>query len=265
MRAPAVWVIGLDVADAVIRRCAKRLDAQERERAQRLRRPQDRNRFVVAHGAMREILAQALGCAPEALVFQRGRHGKPRLAGPGDGARRLDFNLSHSRDLALLAVGWGMVLGVDVEYWRDPIDVESIARRVFSERERRSLAALPTAFRQEAFFLGWTRKEAYVKALGRGIHRGLGDFDVSILPRRPAVLQATRPDPREARAWRLHHLDVHPDYKAALATPRSVAGFVLRGWPAARSAGGGDASTGPFVGVRMGSDAPTAPFAEPIE
>lgn len=222
-----VWVISLDAPRAVVRRCTRWLDAAERSRMQRLRDVGERRRFAVAHGAMREILGARLGCPPQVLVFSYGRFGKPELSWPRPRARRLAFNLSHSGTVALLAVAWDLPVGVDIQYAHDPVEVERLARRVFSPAEQRELLRLPPARRREAFFLGWTRKEAYVKALGRGIYHSFQDFDVRLTPSGSATLLRTCP---EARRWRLFDLPVGDGYKAALAAPAAVSGFELRVW-----------------------------------
>ena len=216
-----VWLIDLAVAPCVVRRCAAWLDAAERRRAERRSGvPGAYRRFVVAHGALRDILAQALDWEPAALAFAYERGGKPRLRGA-----TLHFNLSHSRDLALLAVGCAGPLGVDVEYQHRGLEPEALARQVFSRAERRELAAVPVGQREEAFFNGWTRKEALIKAWGGSLFRDARRFSVSLTPGRPARIAP----PLDA-LWRIHDFEPRPGYKAALATPVGVRHWSLRRW-----------------------------------
>ena len=124
----------------------------------------------------------------------------------------LDFNLSRSGGLALVAVG-PVALGVDIERVV-PLDVPDLARAHFSAREQAALAALPAEAVEAAFFRCWTRKEAFVKATGEGLARPLDGFDVAVDPE--PILLATRPDAAEAGRWRLHALDAAPGYAASL-------------------------------------------------
>jgi 4'-phosphopantetheinyl transferase len=199
-----VWRI--DLARARVDQAA--LSDEEQARAARFLLERDRRRFVASHAALRRILTRYLG--PVAPRFADGPHGKPFL----DGAA-LRFNLSHSGELALVAVADGREVGVDVEAVRE-LDLAGMARVSFSPRERAALFALPPDERLPAFFRCWTRKEAHLKATGFGLALPLDGFDVSLGPDEPARLVATRPDPDEARRFSLLHLDVGPGYAAAV-------------------------------------------------
>lgn len=128
---------------------------------------------------LRRLLGAELHRAPEALDFEAGLHGKPRLAG-ADAGSGLEFNLSHSGDQALLGCAWRHELGVDIEQWREMRDEAALVQRYFSPAEQLAYAALPAARRSRGFFQCWTRKEAYVKAVGRGLGLPLDSFDVSL-------------------------------------------------------------------------------------
>jgi 4'-phosphopantetheinyl transferase len=149
------------------------LGVDERARAARFRFPRDRRRFVVRRGRLRQLLADTVGRAPEALRFTENSHGKPILAeGP-------PFSLSHSADMMMLAIGDADV-GCDVE-WIDPaLDWPPLAQSFFTPGERAALAALPPEAARRAFFACWARKEAFVKALGLGLSYPLDAFDVSV-------------------------------------------------------------------------------------
>lgn len=150
------------------------LSADELARAQRFVSPLHRARFVASHMGMRLVLSRYLMAPPSELEFTMGEHGKPRLVG-GSG---LEFSLSHSGGVALLAVADGVPVGVDVELIR-PLS-ENIAERFFAPPEVAALAQVPDAERVSAFYACWTRKEAFLKGVGTGISGGLDSFAVSL-------------------------------------------------------------------------------------
>lgn len=209
-----VWRIPLDLPVVAVEHVGLALDASERARAERLRFPRDRWRFVVARGALRAILGHYLAEEPAAMRFRYGPRGKPALDGAGDGNWR--FNLSHSGDLALLAVSRGRELGIDVEQVRPELAGESIARRFFSPNEVSALLGLSDGERHEAFFRCWTRKEAYIKARGDGFALRLDAFDVTLAPGEPAALLRTGQEPGDAARWALRDVRIDPGYVAAL-------------------------------------------------
>jgi 4'-phosphopantetheinyl transferase len=119
--------------------------------------------------------------------------------------------------VALYAVTRAREVGIDVELIRSDLKIEQIAERFFSHHEIATLRALPTELRQSAFFRCWTRKEAYIKATGKGLSLPLDQFEVSLTPGEPAALLSTQPDPNEAQRWSLRELTPAPGYAAALA------------------------------------------------
>jgi len=205
-----IWRIALDLSPATVKRLESSLSVDERERAARFRVPGGRERYIVAHGCMRQILARYLNSDPKQLCFSTNEYGKPALED-----NKLEFNLSHSGDFALVAVTRGAKIGVDVERIRPDVEFIKIASRFFSPREVNELMALPPQSHQTAFFNCWSRKEAYIKAQGFGLSLPLDSFDVSLDG--PAILRATRPDPTEAARWTLLDLQVEAGYTAAVA------------------------------------------------
>jgi len=159
-----VWVANLDPGSAASPTRFAATTAAERERASRFHRRDDGDRFLAAHGALRLLLATYLTCDPLRLRFAVNENGKPYLED-----ERLQFNLSHSGDLALIAVAWSRQVGVDVEQVRPMPDLESVAARVCTPGELATLAGLADSQRERAFFAMWTRKEALAKATGEGI------------------------------------------------------------------------------------------------
>ena len=226
-----VWRVALD-DEARVEDSWRLLAPDEHARAQRLHDAVHRRRFVLAHGALRVLLAGYLDAAPTAITYVVGAHGKPAIAA-GDGVRgRVEFNLSHSGDIALVAVARGQPVGVDVQHWSDSVEHLRLAERFFSAHERDALRALAHEAEQVAgaFFAAWTRKEAYVKATGYGIARGLHHFDVSIAPGEHPRLLADRLDPEAPARWSMTALEPAPRYSAAVvaASPlRVVERFAL--------------------------------------
>jgi 4'-phosphopantetheinyl transferase len=221
-----VWRIALEVHDLLLARLREYLADDERQRADRFHFEKDRRHFIAARGALRVLLSGYLACRPEEVRFAYSHYGKPRLAHEDNGTD-LRFNLTHSHGLALLATTRGQDIGIDVERLRDmERDGEPLADRFFSPREAATLRSLPPELRREAFFHCWTRKEAYIKANGKGLSLPLDQFDVTLRPGEPAALLATQHDPDEARRWSMHSLSVGEGYVGALA----VEGCSWRMW-----------------------------------
>jgi 4'-phosphopantetheinyl transferase len=211
-----LWWIRLDVPEARLRELAASLNADERERAARFRRPEDRDRFIAARGSLRTTLSRYLGMAPAAIRFTYGPHGKPALE-THSGQAPLTFNLSHSRGLALLGVTLDRRIGVDVEWIRPEFATEETAVRYFAAGEVAALRSVPPAERAAAFFRCWTRKEAYLKAIGKGLLLPLDSFEVSLRPDDAAALLSARDDPAAPQRWDLRDLDAGAGCAAALA------------------------------------------------
>lgn len=217
-----VWRLSLNLLVDSVKLIESTLSADESARAARFHFEVDKNRFIVAHGVLRKILRRYLHCDPTELTFSLNQYGKPALVNSA-----LEFNLSHSGDFALIAVTQGRKIGVDVERIRQGISSHVIAQQYFSKSEVAELQSLPIEKREAAFFICWTRKEAYIKAQGLGLSLPLESFDVSLTPGHPAILRATRPDEKEAAHWTLRSLDVDPKYAGAVAVEGSDFDFRL--------------------------------------
>jgi 4'-phosphopantetheinyl transferase len=204
----SVALFDLDLSGADLEGCFALLDQAERERAERFRYPRDRSRFVARRGQLRAHLACELGVAPYDLRIVVDEHGKPALPDDPD----LAFNLSHSNGLALCATIRGSAIGCDIE-WRNPeLACPNVAQRLFAPDEYAALTALPPGEWVTGFFNCWTRKEAYVKALGLGLSYPLDAFAVSLAPGEPACFDRVEP------GWTLVSFEPAPGFQAALVT-----------------------------------------------
>lgn len=211
-----VWSVRLDPPPEVVERLGRSLSADEWERARRFRFERHQRQYVVGRGALRALLAAYLGTLPELIRFTYGPRGKPFLAPPLD-AGGLFFNLSNSDELALVGLVHGVEIGVDVEYLKRMPDCEVIAERFFSESERKVLRELPAARKEEAFFNCWTRKEAYLKAVGEGLAAPLDSFDVTLAPGEAPRMLTLKGNAERASRWFFRHLLPAPDYVGAVA------------------------------------------------
>jgi 4'-phosphopantetheinyl transferase len=215
VRTVHVWRASLeDLREAArLRRLEQHLSVDERARTARFRFARDREHFVAARGLLREILALYLGVAARRLRFGYGPNGKPFLAEYGT----LRFSVSHSLDTVLVAIAHEREVGVDIEYAHAGVAVEEIAETVFSAPEKHALSRLHGEAKRMAFLRFWTRKEAYIKADGRGVSLPLEDIDVSVPADRIAVLDEATSRWRVCTNWTLQTLAAGPDHAAALA------------------------------------------------
>jgi 4'-phosphopantetheinyl transferase len=207
-----VWAWPIDPAQASLEKDdLLLLDAGEQERFRRYHFEADRVRFAIAHLHQRRILGAYLECEPDRVSFHLSRFGKPRVAAD----RPLNFNLSHSRHFAMLAISTETEVGVDVEDVR-PMEPE-VAQHYFSPVEQAALASLEGEDWLHGFYRCWTRKEAILKAEGVGLQLPLSSFDVSLLPGAPAMLLGVRPPAIFSSPWTLHHLETPSGTMGALA------------------------------------------------
>lgn len=204
----------LDVGVADVAELRLLLDETERRRADRFVKEVHQRRYTVAHAALRMALGHATGRSPRSLKFRAGAYGKPAIDDPRVDIR---FNLSHAEDRALLAIARGRDVGIDIEQER-AVEALDLARVCFSSSERSALQRLSGSERLHAFFRGWTRKESFVKAIGRGLAYPLDTFEVSLDESRENVLLAYLPVAMESeRRWEVRSLTVEAGFAAAIA------------------------------------------------
>lgn len=194
------------------------ISENERERSEKYRFPHDKQRFVIARGLLRNILASYVDIPPERISFAYNQYGKPSLSNVPTGGT-VHFNLSHSHDVVLYAVA-GASIGIDIERVRHDLDVEGIAERFFSKMERDHLRRLPSEVRHQAFFTCWTRKEAYIKAKGNGLSLALDSFSVPLSPQDGLDLIEAKEAPEDIHRWRFRQAGLYPGFASAIAIER---------------------------------------------
>lgn len=211
-----IWRVRLTPPPAEVARLRGVLSEEELRRAGRFRFPEHQRHFTVARGTLRMLLGRYLQEAPGKLRFAYNPYGKPFLHGASP-ADHLRFNLSHSGDLALYAFARDREVGIDVEWTRRAVgDVEDIAGRFFSSHEAGALLALPEPDRRRCFFDCWTRKEAYIKARGKGLSIPLDRFRVSLVPPPAKCPVPPHDDAAGTSPWMMHAFAPERDYVAAL-------------------------------------------------
>lgn len=226
-----IWTAHVEsLSDAEIAELAALLDGAEQTRAARFHFARDRRHYIASRGLLRRLLSAALELPPPALVFEYGAQGKPALAASCSPDRSLRFNLAHSSGWAMFALVWDREVGIDLEsatrLKRDVNALPGLAARVLSQRELAIWQELPDHAAQDAAFLrAWTRKEAYVKATGKGLFDELANIEVALDADAPKTSLTLRSIPQEGeimRRWALHDLSAPAGFAAALAVEQKA-------------------------------------------
>jgi 4'-phosphopantetheinyl transferase len=209
-----VWCVRLHVREEDLESCETILSRHELERANRFRFAHLRRNFLLTHGCLRVLLAHYLGMAAKDVPLTVESSGKPRIDGQD---HKVQFNQSDSRELAAFAVSLGRELGIDIEAIRTLPNLQALASRFFSPEETNDLLSLPAECRSLAFFAAWTRKEAYVKALGDGLRIPLDMFRVTVRPDDAPGIVHIGGDMLAARPWRIREFYPAEGYGGAIA------------------------------------------------
>lgn len=171
-----IWCVNLNIPESQIEQLAKLLCEEEITRANRFHFPHHRQRFIVARSTLRIILGRYLKIEPSNIQFQYTPKGKPSIKGD----EGLNFNMSHSENMALYGITRDRLIGVDIEYLRPMEDAAQLAKRFFCQSEYEVISPLPPGEREKVFFRAWTAKEAFLKATGAGIGGGLEGVEVDL-------------------------------------------------------------------------------------
>jgi 4'-phosphopantetheinyl transferase len=191
------------------------LSADELKRAERYHFAADRQKYILARGILRILLARYLNIEPAAIHFEYGKQGKPAIAFKQNRIN-LQFNVSHSADMVCYAFTLKDAIGIDIEYHKKKLDYLNIAKRFFSPSEVNQLIQQPERHQISFFYKLWTCKEAYIKALGQGLFLALDQFSIQFLPSNKILIEA----PYRTGDWELKIFNMNYDYAAAIATAR---------------------------------------------
>jgi 4'-phosphopantetheinyl transferase len=199
-----IWEVSLPLPERAVAHLKEYLSARERERSAKFHFLHDQSSYVSARGALRVILASYLRERPDSLTFGYGTYGKPFLTHPPT-ARRMAFNLSHCREMAVIGVASGRNIGVDVETVRHFPELEHIVERHFSREERASIESASEKTIDSVFFRIWTRREAAAKARGLDLSAALSELEIPFYP--PGLETRLR---QKGGTWLLHDLQFGP-------------------------------------------------------
>ncbi len=208
-----LWKMNLNLSLPQIDRRYQMLSSEEQEKADRFRFAVHRRRFIVARSTLRILLGRYVNLEPAQIEFTYNARGKPSLVQLSN-SEQLQFNLSHSEELALYGVSCDRLIGVDLEHLRSLDDAQSLAKRFFCRSEFELIDSLPLDKQRQAFFQMWTAKEAYLKAVGEGIGGGLNRVEVCFNEPNPFLQLSDRST--SLSEWTLLPLVPQADYLAAL-------------------------------------------------
>jgi len=210
-KAVQVWCVPLSVSEELVAQYAQCLSEDEQHRAARFRFEADRRKFVVARGVLRHLLSERLGCGAIALTFDYGKYGKPKTTVSPTKGHDFHFNLSHSGEVALCALGGDRTVGVDIEKVRPIQRLESMMGRCLVEAEKAKVISKPIDQRSHNFLRYWTCKEAYLKAIGVGLSQSMTTVEVD-----PSFSQLVEVPKGCQEGWHLYSLDLPETYVGAL-------------------------------------------------
>jgi 4'-phosphopantetheinyl transferase len=215
-----VWCILLDQMQPDLERYSGLLSPDEKSRSERFYFQTDREHYIICHGALRTLVGRYLQAEPSEIEFEYEPNGKPVVRKTFQ-EKTLHFNLSHSRNAALIAFSWTYRVGIDIEHIREMADEDRFAEMYFSARECDLIRSLAGRQKLEAFFKIWTCKEAFLKARGEGLTKSINRIEVSLEDGKPAQLVSVYGDRDQAREWRLDTFNPIPNYQACLAVARN--------------------------------------------
>ncbi|MEP7133406.1 MAG: 4'-phosphopantetheinyl transferase superfamily protein [Chloroflexota bacterium] len=211
-----VWCASLNVSPQDLSYYSSLLSQDEVDRAKRFYFDKDRDHFIVVRGLLRTILSNYLNQEPAQIEFVYGQFGKPAIKS-GQSDKVLEFNLSHSKDLALYAFNWNRRIGIDIEYMIPMADMDNFAEQFFTPRETALINTLSGAQKEDAFFKTWTCKEAFLKANGSGLTVPINQVEIYFETDEIVALSSIGDDREQATHWRLDLFNKLPGYRAALA------------------------------------------------
>ena len=211
-----VWRASLDLAPQSLEELETVLSEDEKLRANRFRFAKHKRRFIAARGILRQLLAGYLQSSPGEINFTYNPQGKPQLASSFKNID-LQFNISHSEDLALYSFNYEQQIGIDLEYLRENVDYENIAKRFFCETEFQLITSCISEQRQQRFYQLWTAKEAYLKAIGKGLGGGLETSEIKLNQEENICFHSIENKEETASNWSLYNFIPESNFVATIA------------------------------------------------
>lgn len=211
-----IWLNYLNIHQAKLKHLYPLLSDAEKARSEQFKFFKDRKHFIASHGFLHTVLGYYLDTPAEDIQFSYGHNGKPAILEEQNPAQ-IQFNMSHSNTLAILAVCKQQQLGIDIEFMQRKTDWQGVGKRFFTAKEQQAIAGLPEDQQKEAFFRVWTRKEAHMKVTGEGLHLPPSRFEVTVPPAEAAYLGNT-----EGETDAVFHMQdielpaMYKDYRACL-------------------------------------------------
>jgi len=228
-----VWMGRVPVDEDELIQLARQLSLEERDRAGRIAVDLPRREFILGRAMARKLVGEALQVDPGDVKFDRRIHGKPCLY-PATVDHPLRFNVSHSGGRVVVALAVGREVGVDLEWIHGLEEWNDISARIFSRRERAELHALPVSLQRQAFFNGWTRKEAWLKATGEGLTEALPAIEVTLAPGRPPEWLALPGGWDVMRQWSIQDIPLPEGFAGAVVYEHLISRTIIGGDPGQR-------------------------------
>jgi len=207
-----IWLIRYDQSDQIFADSKHILSKEEKERSSRFHFDIDHKRFSVTRSLLKKYLGKIISRPPREIHFKFNKYGKPELL---NSPKEIHFNVTHSGNLGMIAITDLAPIGIDVEQFRSEMTTGDIAKRFFSKMEVEAFLELEENEKLQGFFNCWTRKEAFIKAVGKGLSLPLNTFDVSLKPNEPAQLLAVRYKNETSKDWTLTDIKLDHGYASA--------------------------------------------------
>lgn len=207
-----LWLVNLNISSQEIARLTNTLSPDEIARADRFKFKEHRYRFIAARGHLRQIISNYLQKFSQEIIFEYSDRGKPKLLNSN-----LQFNVSHSQDIALYSFTNNNLIGIDVEYLRSNVECDKIAKRFFNKSEYQIINNLISEKQAQTFFYFWTMKEAYLKATGEGLGGGLKTVEIEFNDSWEAAIKAIANSATEPNNWFFESFIPEKDFVASVA------------------------------------------------
>lgn len=206
-----IWRASLAIDETEQQKLFKLLTPKEQSRAQRFMFAKHTRRYTASTGYLRIILSYYLGIAPEEIEFSYGERGKPYITDSP-----FEFNMSNSDEYFIMGISKNIVLGIDIEKWRDRTDIEGLVKHSFSELEQREFSTIAAQDKRASFYQGWTTNEAYIKAIGQGLYHDLTKFSVQMDINKPPNILLIEDEKYANKNWRTLKIEMEKELTSTL-------------------------------------------------